>query len=509
MVWSIGLDVGTSGCKVLAVSEDGNVLGSAKREYRNLFPQNGWIEVNPEDVWNAVVLGLQEVLNKVGEHHGRSEKPASLALSVSGDEVVPLCGDRPLYNVIMSGDVRGREELDILLSTVNRMELQQATGLPPAAKFGINRMVWFRRNLPHVYAEATRFATWEDFIIGRMTGRYVCSYSSAARLMCFDINAGRWYEPVLQAAGIGPGMLPEVAKPGTVVGFIDGRRCPELENLDSVAVVAGGFDQACAALGSGVVEDEVMGIGTGTVETASFYSSRRLPTNDYPANPSLTGSGFVYTVTNPSGGAILRWFRDNFTGWTYSGSEPADHVYERILGEMPDEVSGLLVLPHFSGAGAPFHDPRSSGTILGLRLSTTRSALVKGLLEGLCYELKFISERFRETSGIQIRRAHASGGGAKSDRWLQIKADILGLPVYSLKVLDASALGAAIMALTGVRVFCNPVEAVGVLVQKDRCFVPRQDTSRLYQSYYAIYSKLYAIVSEISHELFDVYQGVS
>ncbi|QUL99363.1 MAG: hypothetical protein IMF26_04730 [Candidatus Fermentithermobacillus carboniphilus] len=500
-MWSIGLDIGTSSCKVLAVTEQGDVLSTVRREYRYVFPRNGWVELNPEDVWNAVVSGLGQVASQVVPRFG---KPASIAVSVSGDEIMPLCGNQALYNVIMSSDVRGKEELDALLTKMDPGEIHSATGLPPAPKYGINRIVWFKHNMPELYSRTTKFATWEDFIIGRLTGKYVCSTSSAARLMCFDLNRDSWYDRIIDALEVRHDLLPEVVRPGTIVAGLSSELVPELEAMSNVPVVTGGFDQACSALGCGVTEEGIMGIGTGTVESASFYSKTRLPTTSYPANPSLTGDGFVYTITNPSGGSVLRWFRDNFMFGGLPPDTSGVDPYDVLLNEMPESLSGLLVLPHFAGAGAPLHDPRSLGAIVGLRLSTTRGMFVRGLIEGITYELRLIAEHFCRTTGVAVREVRAAGGGSKSDRWLQIKADVLHQPVHRLRVADASALGAAIMGFTGIGLFDTPVDGVTAMVKRERCFLPREDVASLYERYYAVYCEFYRSIAALSHKLFEL-----
>lgn len=501
-MYIIGLDIGTSSCKVLALDPEGNMLSSAVKEYDNEFPRQDWVEVDPNKVWEAAVWGLSQVVREV-EDAKRGSHPLAIGISVSGDEVFPLDSrGNPLYNTIMSADARGHEELSRVLMRIGPERIREITGLPPSHKYGINRMAWFAANMPDVFRLTRRFVTWEDFIAGRLTGRHACSASAAARLMCFDIGALAWSAPILEAAGIETRFLPEVVMPGAVIGEVLPEALPGIPSLSGVRVIAGGFDQACAALGAGVVEPGIAGVGTGTMESTAFFSSVRLDGLPYPANPSLTGDGFVYTVTNPSGGATLRWFRDNFgMDEVIRAEKNGLNPYDLLTSEMYPGVSGVLVIPHFAGAGAPARDPLSSACIMGLRLSTTRSQVIKGLLEGVTFELRTAIRSFTSEAGQSVAEVRATGGGSKSTQWLQLKADVLGTHVRRMKISDASALGAAVMAATGAGLFGGPREAVAAMVKPDLVFEPDPVKTKAYDRLFDIYSSIYPSISTILHQL--------
>jgi len=263
-----------------------------------------------------------------------------------------------------------------------------------------------------------------------------------------------------------------------------------------VTIVIGAHDQCANAVGAGVLKPgmAVYGLGTftcitptyGAIPPAGQMIASRLNV-EHHALPGL----YVSFLYNLSGGALLKWFRDTFAPLEKAAALAAgEDVYDVLLAEMPAQPTDLLVLPHFAPTGPPYYDDDARGLIAGLTLETTRGEFIKGLLEGVTYYFRDGLERMAE-AGITIDEYRATGGGARSDAWLQIKADILNRPLVRVRITEAGALGAAVLAGIGAGVYTSAEEAITTLVKIDRVFEPDPDRVRAYDERFAKYHLLY------------------
>jgi xylulokinase len=311
-----------------------------------------------------------------------------------------------------------------------------------------------------------------------------------------DLRRAKWSPETLAYVGMPQDKLPGLAQAGTVVGTVATPQADALGLPPGVQIVLGAHDQCMSALGAGAIRPGTAGYGLGTyicitpvyeaIPPAAQMITARLNV-EHHALPGLYVS-FFYNLT---GGALLKWFRDTFARMERAEAQArAADVYDLLLAEMPPDPTDLMVLPHFAPTGPPYFDERPGGLIAGLTLETSRGEFIKGLLEGVTYYFRSGLELMAE-AGIDIEEYRVTGGGARSDAWLQIKADILGKPLVRPRIAEASALGAAILAGVGSRVYESAEQAVQALVQVDRVFEPDMRRHRLYDERFARYSLLY------------------
>lgn len=502
----LGIDIGTTGCKGIAFSEKGEILGNHYREYRLNSPQSGWYELHGDTVWESV----KEVIRRINAYKEVEKDPVkALSVSVSGDEFVPVGQNNEiLYPTIMSQDIRGKEEIEYLENIFTREKLYSITGLPAHPKYGINRMMWIKRNLPDIYKRAKYFLGWEDFIYLRLGIEPVTDYSVAARFMAFDIHNRKWSEDILDAAGIDKSRLAKVVPSGTCVGYVNKNIGSELGFKEKVSIVAGGFDQACAALGAGVTKPGTAVVGTGTMESMGIafnkpVTSDEMLKNNYAWNIHVVKDMYICSSTNVGGGQILKWYRDTFGEMEKEEAKRRGlNVYDMILKDLPKIPSGLLVLPHFAGSGPPYKDPNSLGAILGLKIATKKNEFILGLLEGITFELWQNIENIERGIGYEIDEIRTVGGGAKSDFWVRLKSDMLNRVILRPEVIEAGCLAAAILAGTGIGIYSSTEEAAERLISiKDR-FDPEIKRHSMYKPYFEEYKKVYLLVKDINHSLF-------
>jgi len=498
----LGLDVGTTGCKAVIFNLEGKVLSIAYREYPLIHPQSTWAELDMK-------LVLERVKESIGEAAGKVKKDPIKALSISsqGEAFAPV--DRRgnlLSNSPVSFDSRGERFVEWWRKTLGAEEIMKITGQPLHSMFSLNKIMWLKENYPQIYAKTWKFLCCEDLVIYKLGLSPVIDYSLASRTMAFDILKREWSEEILSLADLDKSLLPEAVPSGTVVGKIPKEIAEDLSLPPNVVVVTGGHDQPCGALGAGVKEEGVAMEAIGTTDCIASVSKKphldkKMLDNYFPCYPHTVPQFFVTLAFNFAGGAILRWFRDTLgEKEKEKAKESGKDVYSIIIKGANPEPSSLYLLPHFTTTGTPYMNPHSSGAILGLSLSTSKADLIKAILEGISFEMKY-NLSLLEEMGISVNELRAIGGGAKSREWLQLKADIYGKKVVSLKVSEAVSLGTAILAGVATGEYSSIEEAVETTVGIKEVFYPREEKTRVYEEKFQIYKDIYPTLVNLNRRI--------
>jgi len=498
----MGLDIGTTGTKAVVFEHEGRILASAYREYPIHSPRPGWLELDPEEVWQLVAQAVAEAAHAVQA----SDPVSALAISCLGEAVV-LVDDQGsiIAPTILGFDNRAEALTKRWLQDHDPFATMQITGMPPSQVFTIFKLMWLKENQPDVFRRARRVLCYQDYAIFRMGMEPQADYSIAARTMAFDIRAKSWSERIAAMTGVDVNLWSKAVPAGTVVGEIGGKAARALGLPRGCGIVAGAHDQPAGAVGCGVIREGLTMDATGTVECLGValrkpLTNRAMLASHFCCYPHMVPDLYFSIAFNPTGGSLLRWFRDTLAGEERQrATAEGRDVYEILMEEM-DEVpaSGgaqgdLFVLPHFTMAGNPYMDPLAQGAIVGLSLTTTRGQLIRALLEGITYEMKLNLHLWQE-AGIQATEIRAIGGGARSLRWLQLKADMFNRPVAQPAVTEAACLGAAIAAGVGTGVYSSFAEAVERLVRINQTFVPDRERAQLYEQNLEKYRRLYPLV---------------
>jgi xylulokinase len=323
----------------------------------------------------------------------------------------------------------------------------------------------------------------------------------------YDLETATWAEDILDRCQIDASRLAELpTEVDTVVGTLDKAIAKQLGLGSEVALVSGGHDQACAALGSGVIEPGLAMVSTGTAEVVEVATStpvlnESLRKGNISVYRHVVPGLYLAMTLNHSGGLLLRWFRDTLCrDKSELASRTKRDAYDLILADASAEPTDLMVLPHFAGAGTPSLDTTSRGAILGMSFATTQADIGKAILEGLTFELRVNLDLLRG-SGIGISGLRAVGGGAKSDMWLQMKADICKTPLRVPEVTEAACLGAAILASVAVGADPDLSSAVERAVRLGQRIEPARKDSGLYESRYQLFKELHPRLSPLNREL--------
>ena len=500
----LGLDVGTTGCKAVVFDAEGKVLSAAYREYPLLHPQPGWIELDMNLVLEKIKESIQEVSSQA-----KKDPIKALSISAQGEAFVPVDKKGNLLSKgPVSFDIRGESFVQWWEKALGKERIMKTTGMPLHFMFSLNKIMWLKENCPHIYGKTWKFLCCEDLLIYKLGLAPTIDYSLASRTMAFDILKKKWSEEILSRADIDKTLLPEVVPSGTIVGEIPQRIANDLSLSSKVIVVTGGHDQSCGALGAGVREEGVAMEATGTVDCIASifrepYLNKRMLENNFACYPHVVPQFYITLVFNFTGGSLLKWFRDTLgKEEKEKAKKTGKDVYSILIDKATSLPSPLYLLPHFTATGTPYMDPNSSGAILVLSLNTSKAELIKAVLEGISFEMKYNLSLLEET-GIPVYELRAIGGGAKSRKWLQLKADLYGKKMVSLKVSEAPSLGAAILAGVAIGEYSSIEEAVKATVKIKEVFYPQEEKIRIYEEKFQIYKDIYPTLRSLNHRIRD------
>ena len=500
----LGIDVGMTSCRAMVIALDGSPLARAQREYQVITGPGGTRELDARQVWSAVRETIHQVTAQT-----QHDPIRALSVTSMGEAVTALSLEGRIQGLTILGpDRRGSQYVQQVEHALGSGRLFDITGNLPGPTYALSKLCWLRDNNPTLFTSTWRFVLWSGLIDHLLGGASTCDYSLASRTLLFDINHTQWSRQVLEACTLPRLKLPELAPAGTLLGAVSNNLARELGLPSGVRIVLGGRDLCCSALGAGVIH-------SGMALYSLSASIHLVPTfNAIPLTSLMFSRGlsmehhvvprlFVSHIHNQTGGRTLRWFRDNLAPLEKRQAQRrGSNVYTELLAEMPEEPTKLMVLPHFAPTGPPHFESRTSGVILGLDVRTTRGEIIKALLEGMTYYFAEIQELLEQV-GIRIQIYRAIGGGARSERWLQLTADILGVPVEHVDLLEPAPLGAAILAGVGSGAFPSTAEAVAALVHVRRRYDPDPQRHQAYRDRVARYRELYPLLREYLHRLSD------
>ncbi|PWH16848.1 MAG: hypothetical protein DDG58_09085 [Ardenticatenia bacterium] len=502
MRYVMGLDIGTSGCRAIVFAEDGTPLGSAAREYPVDIPQPMWAEQDAEAVWQHAQDAMREAITAA-----RIDRIAAIGLSVQGEAVIPVDDQgNALRPAILGMDTRTEEQNRWLAATFGAEYLFERTGMPIHTINTLPKLLWLKQYAPEIWSRAHRFLLYEDFLIHKMCGRAAISRCLASRTQLYDLLDDCWSPHILTTIGLDAQRLATVQPSGVAAGEMYPALATQLGLARPPLVVTGGHDQACGALGAGLIRPGLAMVSTGTAEVVEIAMpapqlNEVLRKGNISVYAHVVPGLYLAMVLNHSGGLVLRWYRDTFCeGEIQRAQVSGRSAYDLILANASPEPSQLLFLPHLSGSGTPWLDIASKGAVLGLTFGTTRRDVAKAILEGLTFELRINLDLLRE-GGVVIDELRAIGGGARSELWLQLKADILGVPVVRPAVTEAACLGAALLAGVGAGVYADAAQAVAQVLHLTRTYQPDPERAARYERLYALYRAVYPAVAPISHQL--------
>jgi xylulokinase len=501
-VSQLGIDLGTTGCKGVCFDAEGNILASVYREHSLLYPAEDFVETDPNFIWESIKLIIREITSRIAHDPVRA-----IAFSSMGESFTPVNKRLEfLHNSIVAFDSRAKEESDYLEESIGKPRIFEITGQPMNPIYPLPKIMWLRKHKPEIFKNTWKFLCYEDLAGALLGADPAIDYSLIARTLAFDIINKVFSEEMLEHAKLDSDKFARPVPSGEIIGKVSGRIADEVGLKPDTAIIAGGFDQPCAALGAGINVSGIADDGIGTVEcvTAVFENIDeliKLLKSNIPYFPHVINGLYCAIGYNFTGGALLRWYRDNFGHEEVEISKKKNmNEYDAIIGNASKDISSVLILPHFIGTGTPWLDTASKGAILGLTLSTTKSDIIRAILESETYEIKLNIDTM-ESAGIAISELRAVGGGARSDIWMQIKSDITNKKIVTLNVTEGGCLAAALLAGTAIGVYKDIDEAISNVIKVKKEFYPDKKQHERYLSKFEVYKKIYPAIKEISHRM--------
>ena len=492
-----GLDIGTTGCKCTVFDEQGKYLGKAYRDY----PARRAVSGHEVDV-SVIMDGVYAVLGEMAKEY---PDIAGIGVTSFGETFVMTDEDgNPLHTAMLYTDPRGKDECRELIGAFSEERIAEITGLRPHEMYSISKMMWLKKNRPEIYEKTAYIFLMQDFVVYHLTGKRQIDYSLATRTMAFDIQKLSWCEEIFEAAGIDVRKMSEAVPTGTDAGMITEKTAQKTGLALATHIVSISHDQVAAAVGAGAFDSSVAVDGAGTVECVTpIYDTvpdiKTMYGGYFSVVPYVIPGKYVAYAFSYTGGALIQWCVDTLAKEEkeiarekkISVNEYLENIYAQERGN--ENPSGLLVLPHFAGAATPYMDTGSKGAILGLTTDTTTADIYRGCMEGVVYEMLVNIHALKE-SGCNFRKMHATGGGAHSKEWMQMKADLLNVPIVALKTVDAGTVGSAMLTGIAIGLFKNLEDAAGHMVEETREYYPREEMHEKYLEIFRRYEKVYQAV---------------
>ncbi|MGL4606290.1 MAG: FGGY-family carbohydrate kinase [Eubacteriaceae bacterium] len=495
-----GIDIGTTGVKVIIFDLEGNKLGSAYREYPCTFPQSGWVEQDGELTWTMTCEASREAIQKSGIN---PDEIASIGLSTQRCTFTPVDKEgMALRSAISWQDSRSFEEADIMNKKIGAEKYYEITGLPIGVVWTVSKIMWIKKHQPEIYDKTFKFALDQERILKKLGAEEYCEdWSNGSLQGLMDIKSFEWSQELIDLLEIDAAKLPKLVPSGEVVGNVSKEASVLTGFSEGTLLVAGGGDQQCAGIGAGAVKKGVIEVTVGTaavtlayMDDAIYDESMRLPCSAH----AVPGKWETEGLQNAAGSS-LKWYRNEFAIPEVelakeTGKDPYDYINEQVADIKPG-ANGLICIPYFASSAAPNWDPFARGTFIGLTLGHERPTLARSIMEGVTFETREIIEQMI-TNGVQIDEIIISGGASKSPVWNQIQADIYGKPCGILAIEEATSLGAAILAAKGAGLFATINEAVEKMVKIISYCEPNMENHRLYTEYFNVYKDAYQALAK-------------
>ncbi len=493
----LGIDLGTTNIKAVIFNTNGEAQASASATYPLIMPAPNCVEQDANVWWKTAVDILREITTQAG-----AEVAANIrGISISSQLPSMLALDKDgcvLRNAMIWMDKRSAPELDEILNSMGRAEYVASAGAQPDVAFLPCKILWFKKHEPELFRKTYRILQANGFLNYRLTGVMAMDLDQAALCQCLDLRTMKWSEPLSEAMEIElSDILPQPVSSETIIGYVT-EEAARLTGLKSgTPVVAGASDATASMYATGLSRLGEAGESSGTTSLL-FVGCDKPSATGIPvvAKPcSIQGIPYFFNAPINTSGASLKWYLNNLgkAENDYAAAHGID-VYDylnQIALESPAGANGLIYFPYMLGERAPLWNSYAKGMFIGLSLDTRREHIVRSIFEGTAFAVRHVMDTIRE-AGAEIKCLRITGGGAKSRTWCQIKASMLGVPVYTLDEKTGDApFGDALIAGHAVGLYPNFSESIQDLIKVKEIIQPVEEWSRVYDKLYPYYRSMY------------------
>ncbi|MBQ8074605.1 MAG: FGGY-family carbohydrate kinase [Oscillospiraceae bacterium] len=478
----LGIDIGTSACKVAAFDADGRVLAQSNQPYSVYYPHPGWAEQDAEEWWAAVCKGIRDVLSKPDIHAADI-----LCIGIDGQSWSAIPVDEKgsaLARTPIWMDTRSREICDRYRSQLGEDTVFRIAGNDFLPSYTAPKMIWFRENCPEIYRQASYFLQSNSFIAMKLTGTASQDVSQLYGLQFFNLRKMEMDTGLASELGIDPNLIPERFACDAIIGAVTEEAFRLTGLLQGTPVVAGGLDAACGTLGAGVYRPGQTQEQGGQAGGMSICMGSALAHKALILSPHVVPGLFLLQGGTVGGGGALKWFRQEF-----GGGKSFDNLTAEAEN-IPAGSDGVVFLPYMAGERSPIWNPDAKGVFYGLGYDKTRAHMIRAVLEGVAFALEH-NLRVAAEVGAEVSDLNAMGGASNSALWTQIKADVTGKVFHVPRSDTATTLGAAILAGVGSGVYGSYQEAVNRTVSVTKTYTPDPENHAVYRKRMDLYLSLY------------------
>ncbi len=491
----LGIDIGTSGTKTLAINEKGRILAAAMETYPCYAPKPMWSEQDPEDWWKATIGSVRKVMSRA------KLKPADVkSIGLSGQmhgSVFLDKADKVIRRAILWNDQRTAAECaEIEARAGGRAELIRMVANPALTGFTAPKILWLRNHEPKNFERTRKILLPKDDIRRRLTGEYATEVSDASGMLLLDVAKRNWSTELLAALELDINLFAKCHESEDVTGRLTPAAAKLLGLSTDCVVVGGAGDCAAGAVGNGIVNRGVLSTSIGTSGVMFVHS------DEVKIDPQGRIHTFCHAVrgkwhqmgVNLSAGGSLQWFRNELCKTDHAAAKKVKReIYDLLTNEakaVPSGSEGLFFLPYLSGERTPHADPDARGCFVGLTLAHTRGHLVRSIMEGVTYSMRD-SLAIIEELGVPVKQIRASGGGSRSPLWRQIQADVFGRKVVRLGSEEGAAFGVALLAAVGAGAFKDIREACAATIRVVSETAPNRKAAKYHDRAFPVYQQLY------------------
>lgn len=503
MEYILGVDLGTSGTKTVLFDKTGKKIASSTVEYELFTPKNGWAEQDPNDWLNATISTIKHVVQKSGVAK-EDIKGLGISGQMHGLVMVDKNGD-VIRNAILWCDGRTGVECAEITEKVGKERLIEISANPALTGFTAGKVVWVKKHEPENYAKCYKMLLPKDYVRFKLTGNYGAEVSDASGTNLFDINTKEWSKEILDKLEVDINLLPEIKNSVDVAGKITDKIAEQTGLSTDTLVCYGAADNAAAAIGTGVVSTGKAFTTIGTSGVIFVHSDKPLIDKKGRVHTFCSAVPDKYTLMSCtlSAGMSLKWFRDNFCNEEISVAKHLNKDSYDIINEgvanIPIGSDKLIFLPYLMGERSPILDEKSRGVFFGLNTIHTKYHMLRAIMEGVMFSQWHCLDVIREL-GVSTNLMYACGGGAKSDLWRAMMADMYNVDVTTVKNEEGPALGVAILATVACGMYKSVEDACEVMVEEKEKVAPTNNCLE-YKKYYEIYKNLYLALATSFEQL--------
>ena len=493
----LSIDIGTSSCKVILFNSSGSIIQTCSKEHRTFFKKNGGVEQDPDEWWTGICHAVKGVMESVSVRAGEIEV---IGVDSQSSSMIPM--DRAgnvLYPSMIWTDRRASEEKRWVDDNIGQETITRINGNHNDESNVALKLMWLKKNEPDIYKKADVILNAAGYLVYRLTGQFTCNISEGGLTQMFDTKNGIWSDELIRGSGLDRGKLPDILQCYETAGRLTGEAACGLGLAEGIPVTAGSMDAVACALGCGVVENGDSYITGGTVTALGICSDRPVGNDSVHVYHHIVPGTWCNMAGVDFGGGNFRWYRDQFMQG-YSEAEVYDRM-NSLAAAVPAGADKLLFLPTLVGQRCPQWDSTTRGMYLGITPEHTQGHFIRALMEGNAFAIREILELEKEAGAVCSQIAIA-GGIARSDLWMRIFSDVLGIPLYRTECEEAAAVGNMYTAAYGVGMISSFKEVKERIAAKK---IERDESnSRVYEKLYPVYKTLYPTATKQFQMLADL-----